>query len=129
MPSFLFYLLIKEFLINLFQTHYDRLLLFFMPNQCCGQHLFMTNCCIFHFFHHSDECAIHNHEVLLESLHSLPCFLLMLLSFFHLLLSFMKFLIQLFLSKHKPCIIFSPLLFMGFKLQGINPMLNTFSLV
>jgi hypothetical protein len=66
---------------------------------------------------------------LLQNLQSFPCFLLPLLNFFQLLLNLMKFLIQLSLSKHKPCTIFLPFLLMDFKFQGINPMLNMFSLI
>jgi hypothetical protein len=129
MPNLLFCPLIKEFVFGLFQTLCDRLHLFFMPNQCCNQCLFMMNCYILHFLHHSGECAIHNHKVLLQSLQSHPCFLLLFLSFFQLLLSLIKLLIQLSLSKHEPYIILLPLLLMGFKLQGINPMFNTLSFV
>ncbi len=129
MPSFLLCLLIKESMFNLLQTPCHQLHFFFVSNRCCGQHFFMTNCYILHLLHHSIECALNNCEVLLQSLQSLPCFLLLLLSPFQLMLNLMEFLIQLFLNKYKPYIIFFPFLVVGFKLQGINPMLNTPSFI
>ncbi len=129
MPSFLLCLLIKEFMFDLLQAPRHRLHFFFVSNQCCGQHFFMTNCYILHLLHHSIECALHNCEVLLQNLQSLPCFLLLLLSPFQLLLNLLEFLIQLSLNKHKPCITFLPFLVVGFKLQAINPMLNTLSFI
>jgi hypothetical protein len=73
--------------------------------------------------------AIHNHKVLLQSHQSPPCFLLLFFSLFQLLWNLMEFLIQLFLSKLDPCIIFLPFLLVGFKFQRINPMLNALLLI
>ncbi len=129
MPSFILNLHFKEFLLNLPQAPCHQLHFFFVPNQCCGQHFFMTNCCIFHFLHRSNECAVYNRKVLLQSLQSLPCFPFLLLSLFHLLLSLMEFFIQLYLSKHKTCIILLPFLFVGFKLKGVNMMLDALLLI
>jgi hypothetical protein len=89
----------------------------------------MSNCDVFHLFHHLNECTFYNSKVLLQNHQSFFCFLLLYLGLLQSLLSLMEFLIQLFMNNNKTYIILFPFLLVGFKLKGINTMFNMLSFI